>query len=494
MNKQNQVDSFVNWIQQYNHLSLHNENDVETKFVIPLFQQLSFPDDCRREKFSIKEYKPGTRGKYPEIDQIYFSVSDPDKQDRDTSLVLIEAKAPKENLKSKDYIEQAYFYGNYLKPLLLVLTNGYDLIVLKRKQLHDEEIIFDNNVESLKSKTDAETFYNQFNFHIVKQIKDNADNLLRHDQYVRLENILSSYPEIQEILEKGDFKPPYSLEGKWLQIVKPKVAIECELPLAFQNGNCRIEFSDITRRGLTIELEHRDILGTLLFGLNTPPEWETRFFLNKLIEIDGYEVRLGKTETVLSEKETQDLCACVDILGGEFKRTITEAENVLESWDYKPTNVEGIPGFRLLSVKKNLWGLMRRFDREHDEIKGNTEWHIFRPGNTSIGIIKYGQEYAVLWPKDYTEIGPTILTNQEIDIICTFSDSDLDIRLPNHMDSKLNINGGLDFNTFEEGTLDSLDEGNIYGWMEYVGPNGIWSAKFIHEWLINKFIPTVLHL
>ena len=110
MDRQQQLEAFRDWIQKYDHYSLRNEDDVETKFVLPLFHHLGYPEECRRGKLQVKAYKPGRRGQYPAIDQIYFSTGNQNKQDRDTSLVIVEAKTPSKSISLLD-IEQAGFYG-----------------------------------------------------------------------------------------------------------------------------------------------------------------------------------------------------------------------------------------------------------------------------------------------------------------------------------------------------------------------------------------------
>lgn len=452
MNKDERFKLFFSWIQGFDIRLLQNEDDVETKFILPLLSKLGYPEDCRRGKFPVKTYAPGKgkRGKYPEIDQIYFSVSESDKQNRETSLVIVEAKSPNksEKLFEKD-IEQARFYGNHLEPVFLILTDGCSLRVLKRRLFHENEIVFSIKVYDLKKESIAQDFYNQLNFDVAKHVKENVENVLLHEQYTRVENVLSFNPAIREILEKGDFEDSCFIEEKRLLITKPKVALECELPKAFEDFKCRIFFSNVTRRGLKLELNRSDILGTLFLGLDTPPDWQSRLFIRGLDGNDAYKIRLAQMETVLSKTEIQDLCVCVDILGRELKRIINEIDDAFESWDFRPTKVEGIPGFHLLSVTPQLWLLMKQFANKHDFTKGRSKWHIFHKNGQLIRISVRGQEHAILWPRQNQEYGGVATSPREVDVIFT-----------------------------DASWLTYREEKDFLNWKECVGPMGLWSVKY----------------
>lgn len=458
-----QLETFVQWIRSFKNHSLKNEDDVETKFVLPLFRYLGYPEECRRGKFPLKAYSPGKAGRKPEIDQVYFSVDTSDKQGEDTSLVVVEAKNPTQNI--DEDIFQARFYGDILKPMFLVLTNGLRLKVLKRDRVQGDEIIFDNEIEVLKNGANGTTnFYHQLNFETVKHIKEEyAADVLKHKEYIRIDRILRKYPDIQEILDRGDFKPVDKQQGKVVTFVKPKVAIEYELPMAFERGSCKIEFSSVTRRELKIYLTRKDILGDLLIGLHTPPDWQTRPFINRIGD-NTFEVQVGQTETVLSKAEANDLCSCVDRLGRDYSRILTEAETALETWDYMPMKLESIPGFRLLSVMPNLWHLMKDFAEKFDSSQGRSEWHIFYWQGTAIRISHVSREHAIIWPKKYKEIKGLIFPSQYFDLMCAYSDW------------QLQAPGSTD----------------LAKWKQSVGPNGIWTARYINSWLTQEFIPKVL--
>jgi tetratricopeptide (TPR) repeat protein len=168
-------ETFITWILNFDPHLLQNEDDVETKFVIPLFTHLGYPEACYRGKYPIKTYKPGRQGRKPETDRIYFSVGNPDEQDSHTSLILIEAKEPQKKNLDED-VAQAKFYGYHLTPPFLVVTNGYHLKVIRR-YAYREEMLFDCTVEELHDEATATAFYNQLHFETVKRIKEYTVNI-----------------------------------------------------------------------------------------------------------------------------------------------------------------------------------------------------------------------------------------------------------------------------------------------------------------------------
>lgn len=196
------VTQFVEWIQSFDENLLQNEDDVETKFVLPLFQYLGYPEKCRRGKFPLKIYNPGKGGRKPEADQVFFSEEKPEKQNADSALVVVEAKEPEKIDLSED-ISQAKFYGYHLNPIFLVITNGSKLIALKRHRFREEEVLFNDNIEKLRDRIQASQIYDHLNFEIVKRIKAQEANVITHQKYVKLDRALQQYPDLREILAKG---------------------------------------------------------------------------------------------------------------------------------------------------------------------------------------------------------------------------------------------------------------------------------------------------
>lgn len=309
-NSNEDVERLMAWASTIDLSSLRNEDDVETKIILPFFKLLGYPETHRRGKFPIDDYPSRKSGRKREADQVYFSTADQEKQNDDTALLLIEAKKTREH-DLESAIQQAKYYGNFLKTPFLVILDGQQIIAFKRHRHHNEEKIADITINQLCDQATANTIYDQLQFETVQKLKEQLLDPLKHAQYVELMQILDRHPDIQEHLAKGDFEPSSVRDGRMLKVVKPKVAITCELPIAFAEGNCTIEFSNIMLQGLTCHLSHEEILTDFLIGLETSSEWEARPFLRKKNQ-NTFEVQLGKTTVILSGREADELCDVVD--------------------------------------------------------------------------------------------------------------------------------------------------------------------------------------
>ena len=465
MSNKHQIDLLIEWINNLNPDLLQNEDDVETKFVIPFFQLLGYPENNRRGKYPLDIYqtqREKKQGRKPEADHVYFSTDNQEQQNANTSLIILEAKKPEENLER--HIKQAKRYGEHLKSVFLVITNCHEVKVFERLRHRKDKLVFDITTDELKERKIASEFYNQLNFEIVKQINEKIANDLTHSQYVSLEKALQRHPDIQDILDKGDFEPSNTRGKNYLRVVKPKVAIECNLPIAFDEGNCTIEFSSIILRGSTISLTHKEILANLMTGLNTKPQWGNRRFLKQL-EDNYFEASLGRTTVILSAAETQDLCDLIDEIFSEYKSIIIEAENSLETWEFEPVYSEyiGSLGFELFSVDRELWELMVQFYEEFDYAKGDSDWHIFER-QSYIKVRNKKTVFAHVWifPKLTTNY-KNLLSGDQVNLIYIPSEFRLE---------------------FKE---------NHYGsWKEDVGARGAWTATYTKNWLLEKFIPKVI--
>lgn len=71
-----QFRNLLTWLQSHNPQLLTNEADVESKFIVPLFLHLGYPDTSRRPQYPVNTYTPGKRGRKLTIDQIYFSATE----------------------------------------------------------------------------------------------------------------------------------------------------------------------------------------------------------------------------------------------------------------------------------------------------------------------------------------------------------------------------------------------------------------------------------
>src|SRR6266705_2989198 len=460
MTDQAQIEYLVNWASTFDPSLLQSEDDVETKFVLPFFKLLGYPETYRRGKHPVDDYQPGKRGRRSETDHIYFSTDDPTKQNADTALLLIEAKKVQED-DLKEAIKQARHYGEHLKTLFLVITNGIQIKVLKRLRYQEDETIFDITVDQLRDRTQATKVYNQLQFETVQRIKEQASDPLRHTQYVEIMRTLDRYPDVQAQLAKGDFELSTVQEGRHLTVVKPKVAITCELPIAFAEGRCTIKFSNIMLRGLTCRLSHAEILTDFLIGLETPPDWETRPFLYKT-EQNTFEARLGETTVILSECEADELCNAVDEVCKQYKKSMIETTNTLETWDFRLVKIEDEKGFEMLSVEPWLWEKMKQFSQEFDYDNGNSEWHIFdsHSGRSIRVCPKNGPDHVVIWPR----FGGDFFLSKAVDLL--YVDCITYLYL------------------YEETAYDST--------FKNVGPRGVWTASYTKEWLKQQFVPRIL--
>ncbi|MDF5710201.1 MAG: hypothetical protein PUP90_21660 [Nostoc sp. S4] len=284
-----------------------------------------------------------------------------------------------------------------------------------------------------------------------------------NDKYNLIEKIIKCHPDLEDVLETCNFKPSIKREGCQLVVVQPKVAIACNLPKAFGEGNCQIDFSNIILKGLKISLNHQDILSQLMTGINTQPDWGCRRFLKQL-DKNNFEVDLGKTTVILSELETLDLCLCIDTVCQEYKKSIIEFENFLETWDFELINVANSRGFILFSVRQKLWKLMQQFADEFDYTKGKSEWHLFHNEGISIRVSRGIRDHTFILPRvDNSNF--SIWSQNKIDIIYKINDV----------------------------YLQSIERGKMTCWQQDIGLRGTWTAKYTKQWLLKKYIPKVIN-
>ncbi|MEH2062985.1 MAG: hypothetical protein V7K50_11970 [Nostoc sp.] len=299
-------------------------------------------------------------------------------------------------------------------------------------------------------------------FNLVKKNNNNTRSISISTKYNLIENFIKRYPDLHDVLEKCDFEPSTTREGYRLVVVKPKVAIACNLPKAFGEGNCQIEFSSILFRGLKIYLNHQDILGQLMIGLHTEADWGCRRFLKQL-DKNNFTVNLGQTTVILSKLEVTDLCLCVDEVFQEYQNLIIEFENVLETWDFEFVKFSAIRGFILFSVKQELWNLMQQFANEFDYTKGKSQWHIFHREDISIRVSRGIHDHTFIFPQFDSDL--SLFPNNQINIIYEIN----------------NVN------------FQSIHPDKLTFWQQDIGERGIWTARYTKQWLLEKYIPQVIN-
>ncbi|MEH1943410.1 MAG: hypothetical protein V7L01_24760 [Nostoc sp.] len=460
MNISEPIKQFITWIQGFDHRLLRNEDDVKEKFILPMFRYLCYPDKCHRE-YPLETSNSGNYGINPEVAHVYYTTDNIEQQNIDTSLILIKTVEPHKS-QLHEAVEQSKFYSNHFQTLLFVVTNGYEIKVFKRLQYHREESIFDINIDTFINDDIASKFYNQLNFGLVRDIDKNTASIFIHTKSNLIEKFISRYPDLQNILEKCDFEPSTTREGYHLVVVKPKVAIACNLPKAFGEGSCEIEFSNMILRGLKIHLNHQDILGQLMTGLHTQANWGCRRFFKQL-DKNTFEVYLGQTTLILSELEAADLCLCIDGVCQEYKNSIIEFETALETWNFELVKFSEVRGFILFSVEQKLWELMQQFANEFDYTKGKSEWHLFHKKDISIRVSRGIRDHTFILPRvDRTS---DFLFNNQIHIIYELND----------------VN------------LQSIERGKFPLWQQDIGVRGTWTARYTKQWLLEKYIPKVIN-
>ncbi|WP_427162536.1 hypothetical protein ACQFX9_13895 [Aliinostoc sp. HNIBRCY26] len=450
---------FITWIQSFDYRILRHQEDVETEFIAPMFQHLGYLDKFCARKSSLNYDQNIKRNNQLENLQIYFSTDDVMQQNADTSLLIVIALSPNSN-NFTEAIAQAKFYSIYLKPLFFIITNGHQIKVFKYLQYHREECVIDKNIYSLKVNSAASEFYQEYNYSYISNLDKNRINTLRYSQYNVIEKTLRRN-NLQENVAQTDFIPAISRSGDRLIVVKPKVVIECSLPKAFRDGECLIRFSGVILRGCQIKLNHRDILGQLMTGLNTRPEWGCRKFI-KQIDENAFEVTLGQTTIILSDLETADLCLCIDVVCQEYKQSIIECENLLETWDFEFIDFLGSRGVHLFSVDAKLWRLMHDFANEFNYVQGKSEWHLFQQEAISIRVSRGIRDHAFILPRPVNYL--SFLPSGIINIIYEINDIH----------------------------IHSLETSEINTWKQDIGPRGTWTATYTKQWLLDKFIPKVI--
>lgn len=451
------------WLTAYEPATLYTEDDVETKFVLPLFQFLGYPEQQRRGKYPIA-LNVGSKGRKHEVDQVYFATADPAGQTVGNALIIVEAKRTSiDDLDSA--IFQAQSYSERLRPVLLVVTNGIHLLVLSRRRFGTDETALDQTIKSLADAQGVQRLSSLLGFEVVRALHQQLINDLAYDQFIKLEQAFRSHPDIQDILAQGDFIEAEERDGRSLRITRAKVQIEGELPLCLSSGSCEITFSHILRRGLRLHLDHAAILRTLMVGIGSDFTWDTRRFIERESE-DSYRVRIGDMETQISPQEAQDLCACVDHFAGAYRDTIMDAEDSLESWEFPLTVWNGDPVFYLTSVEPSFWKELRRFADQHEWQRGEIDrgWRIFErwaPG------IRVGHERG-----DHAWIVPV----QELDGMLRLE--------PDLVHLLYVLRDGLP-------PPDRDVMRDIENWKLHLGAKGPWSVGQTDQWLSSKLFPEV---
>jgi hypothetical protein len=214
MSNYKQFDKFSIWIKQFAAQALiGNEGEVETKFVLPLFNSLGYPEECRRDKFYVQPYSELVEASDDKLakesrayaDFVYFSTMVRDEQSRDTALVVIEVKKAGEDIDK--HLAQALKYAERLHPLFVILTNGSRLKALRLLHGRVEEPVVDLLVSGLTDNSESLRFFERMNYETVSNVKRLTASSFGYDQFILLDRVINADPRLQEFLREGDFKP-----------------------------------------------------------------------------------------------------------------------------------------------------------------------------------------------------------------------------------------------------------------------------------------------
>lgn len=125
---------------------LANEADVEERFIKPLLRGLGYTDNDIHPKYSVI-FQEGRRGRPHEVD---FAIFDGPDHSKNTSLLVVEAKGPDEELGNGK--EQGESYAANLRVPFLLLTNGLDFELWQIQISSESELVLSGSVSSIKGK------------------------------------------------------------------------------------------------------------------------------------------------------------------------------------------------------------------------------------------------------------------------------------------------------------------------------------------------------
>lgn len=310
----------------------------------------------------------------------------------------------------------------------------------------------------------------------IKPDKDNDEKINNitqidpeiYNQYLIFTHLSENDPQLRDAIQKTSFEP---LTEKVITtaIARTKsVSVHVELPIRLGQGQCKIQFSTQTLRGVTLIFSHKEILELFIVGLNSSTSSKTRKFLmvpfvigEKNSENVDFFVNLIYAEFMISHQEADEFCQCIDFAIGAYRETMIMEEKAIKIFSFPLIDYLDRSTVKLFSVSQELWKFMLLFSEKHEYTKGNTEWHIFGFDRNFISI--QGQ---------YPWIRKASI----------FSGHDFE---------KLNLNYDDDVPLifyFDHMRRDF--EKNL--WIDHIGQKGIWDAEFLEQWLLNKMIPAVV--
>ncbi|UWR51065.1 NACHT domain-containing protein [Phaeobacter inhibens] len=210
-----------------------NEASVETLFVLPLLEALGHDRRHIASKVPVV-FKEGRRGRRPEADYVVYAETE---FSRATSLIVVEAKHPREQLVEGK--EQGESYAQNLRAPILLLTNGDDLEVWQLQLTAESACVLRCKVADLAQHRDAlegllspealrehckGMTYKNFDLHrrdlcqYERAVHDHAAKIAGHSIPRQLENKLaaqtSSSNTLLDVQERGAVVTGASGSGK----------------------------------------------------------------------------------------------------------------------------------------------------------------------------------------------------------------------------------------------------------------------------------------
>jgi hypothetical protein len=189
------------WDHVPNAVDLRGEGNVERRLIIPLLHALGYEADDIDSKYPVEFQQGRRRGRKPEADLVCFSGP---LHNRDTSLVVVEAKKPGEAL--SDGKKQGESYSANLRAPLLLLTNGETLEVWQLQPTQESACVLNipvlsltaerGNVERLLSKAAVLDYCKQFH---VKTILEASVDFGRYET-AELKRISKNKPSISRTI------------------------------------------------------------------------------------------------------------------------------------------------------------------------------------------------------------------------------------------------------------------------------------------------------
>jgi len=282
------------------------------------------------------------------------------------------------------------------------------------------------------------------------------------EQYQALQNILQKNPELFCEFENTSFEPQKVKNAGFALARTKHISLEANLPVMFSEGECRLRFSTMTLRGITLTFKHKEILIWFMTGIGLAISSETRLFFSRRNQDDQSKFcfSAGNSTFFLSDEEAAELCECVDFVIGAYRDVMISEENAFKTY-HLPIQSR-IPFFqvKLLSIPKILWDLMIDFKNKYsNESSENSAWHIF---DSYYGSIRINS------PSVY------------IDHLILFDEVD---------DFENNVSVIL---APPNALFPLINEEQKLQWVDYISESRIWDAEYSRTWLKDKFIPRVI--